>query len=89
MIKMTNSNFTQRGAKDSDLVVMIGRCSLDSEHGRPDLHPANVGCSLLRYTNSDLKNCTNQRPKRKGKTDNLHYTAILGVTLHKEDTGKE
>ena len=62
---MSNSYFTQRGAQDSDLGVMIGRCSLDSQHGRPDRHPANVGCSLFRYTNSDLKNRTNQRPRRK------------------------
>ena len=44
---------------------MIGRCSLDSQHGRPDRHPANVGCSLFRYTNNDSMNPTNQRPKRK------------------------
>ena len=62
---MSNSYFTQRGAKDSDLGVMIGRCSLDSQYRRPERHPENVGCSLFRYTNSDLKNCTNQRPKRK------------------------
>ena len=62
---MSNSNFTQRGAQDSDLGVMISRCSLDSQHGRSDRHPANVGCSLFRYTNSNLKNRTNQRPKRK------------------------
>ena len=65
MIKMSNSNFTQHGTQDSDLGVMISRCSLDSQHGRPDRHPANVDCSLFRYTNSDLKNHTNQKPKRK------------------------
>ena len=65
MIKMSNSYFTQRGAQDSALGVMIGRCSLDSQHGRSDCHPANVGCSLFRYTNSDLMNPNNQRPKRK------------------------
>ena len=31
---MSNSYFTQRGTQDSDLGVMIGRCSLDSQHGR-------------------------------------------------------
>ena len=45
---------------------MIGRCSLDSQHGRLDGHPANVGCSLFRYTN--LRNHINQRPKRKAWT---------------------
>ena len=78
MIKMSNSYFTQRWAQDSNLGVMIGRCSLDSKHGRPCRHPANVGCSLFRHTNSDLKNRTNQRLKRKTWTrqDNqlaLHY----------------
>ena len=41
---------------------MIGRFFLDSQYGRPDSHPANVGCSLFRYTNCDY---TNQRPKEK------------------------
>ena len=62
---MSNSYFTQRGAQDSLLDVLIGRCSLDSQHGRPECHPANVGCSLFRYTNRDLMNPTNQRFKRK------------------------
>ena len=62
---MSNSYFTQRGAQNSALGVMIDRCSLDSQHGWLDRHPANVGCSLFRYTNSDLKNPANQRPKRK------------------------
>ena len=64
-MKMSNSYFTQRGAQESDLGVMIGRCSLDSQHRRASRHLANVGCSLFRYTNSDLKKRTNQRPKRK------------------------
>ena len=89
---MSNSNITQRGTQDSDLGVMIGRCSLDCQHERPDRHPANAGCSLLRYTNVDLRNHTNRDLNGKHglwKTTNLHYTAILGVTPHKEDTGKE
>ena len=45
--------------------VMIGRCSLDSQRGRPICHPANVGCSLFRHTYGDLRNHINQRPKRK------------------------
>ena len=62
---MSNSYFTQRETQDSDLGVMIGRRSLDSQHGRPSRHPASVGCSLFRYTNNDSTNPTNQRPKRK------------------------
>ena len=73
---MSNSNFTQRGTQGSDLGVMIGRCSLDSQHGRPDRHPANVGCSVFRYTNSDLKNHTNQRPKRKTRTREDNQLAL-------------
>ena len=65
MIKILNPNFTQCGSEDSILGVMVGRCSLGSQHGRPNRHPANVGCSFLRYANRDLKNHTNQRPKRK------------------------
>ena len=69
-------------AQDPGSGVMIGRCSLDSEHGRSNRHPANVGCSFFRYTNGDLRNLINQRPKRKAlKTNNLHYTAILGVMM--------
>ena len=85
---MSNSYFTQRGAHDSALGVMIGRCSLDSQHGRLDSHPANVGCSLFRYTNSDLKNPTNQRPKRKTWTreDNqLALRCYFKSNLHKEE----
>ena len=48
---------------------------------------ANVGCSFFRYMNDDLRNHTNQRHGL-GKTTNLHYTAILGATLLKEDIEK-
>ena len=44
---------------------MIGRCSPDSHHGRPDRHPTNVGCSFFRYINDDIRNHNDQRPKRK------------------------
>ena len=71
---MSNSNFTQRGTQN--LGVMIGRCSLDSQRGRSDRHPANVGCSLFRYTNSDLRNHTNQRPKRKTWTREYNQLAL-------------
>ena len=44
---------------------MIGRCSPDSQHKRPDHHPTNVGCSFFRYINDDVRNHSDQRPKRK------------------------
>ena len=65
---MSNSNITQRGTQASGLCLMIGRCSLDSQHGRPDSHPVNVGCSFFRNTNCDLRSHTNQRPQRKAWT---------------------
>ena len=45
--------------------VMIGRCSPDSQHGRPDRHPTNVGCSFFGYINDDVTNLNEQRPKRR------------------------
>ena len=74
MIKMSNHNITQRGTQATDLVVMTGRCSPDSQHERPDRHPTNVGCSFFRYINDDVRNHDNQRPKRKKWTweDNQH-----------------
>ena len=72
------------------LGVMIGRCSIDSQHGRPDSHPVNVGCALFRYLNNDISNQNDQRPKHgREKTINLYYTAILRATLHREVIGKE
>ena len=41
--------------------IMICRCSLDSQHGKLDSHPANVACSFFRYTKNEPKNYTNQR----------------------------
>ena len=34
------------------LGVIIGRCSLHSQHGKSTRHPANVGCSFSRNTNN-------------------------------------
>ena len=65
MIKMSNHNITQRGTQATGLGVMIGRCSPDSQHGRPDRHPTNVGCSFFRYINDDVKNHNEQRLKRR------------------------
>ena len=50
---------TQRGNQATGLSVMIGKCSPDSQHGRPNRHPANVGCSFFMYTNDGLRNYTN------------------------------
>ena len=44
---------------------MIGRCSSDSQHGRPGRHPRNVGCSFFRYINDDVTNHREQRSKRR------------------------
>ena len=49
MIKMSNLNITKRGTLTTGLGTMIGRCSPDSQHGKPDHHPAIVGCSFFRY----------------------------------------
>ena len=70
---MSNQNITQRGTQTTGLVVMIGWCSPNSQHGKPDCHSANVGCSFFRYTNDHLSNHTNQRYKHKTWTreDNL------------------
>ena len=62
---MLNQNMTQRGTQATGLGVMIGRCSPDSQRGRAEGHPANVGCSFFRYTNDDLRNHINQRRKHK------------------------
>ena len=58
--------------------VIIGRCSPDSQHGRPNRHPANVGCSFFRYTNDDLRNHTNQRCKHKIWTREDNQLALHG-----------
>ena len=49
---MTNGNLNQYGDQTTGLGVMIGRYSLDSQHGGPDGHPVNVGCSFSWYTNN-------------------------------------
>ena len=64
MIKMSNHNIT-RGTQATSLGVMIGRCSLDSQHGIPVRHPANVSCSFFRYINDDVRNYNDQKHKHK------------------------
>ena len=73
---MSNSNITRRGTQASGLGVMIDRCSPGSQHGRSKRHPANVGSSLFRYTNGDLRNHTKQRPKRKAWTKEDNQLAL-------------
>ena len=90
---MSNLNITKRGTQATGLGVMIGRCSLDSQHGRHDRHPANVDCSLFRYMNGDISNHNDQRPKRKTWTREDNQLALhcyfLRATLHREVIGKE
>ena len=62
---MSNHNITQRGTQAAGLGVMLDRCSPDSQHGRLDRHPTNVGCSFFRYINDDATNHYEQRPKRR------------------------
>ena len=72
----SNLNITKRGTQATGLGVMIGRCSLDSQHGRPDRHPTNVGCSFFRYMNDDIRNHNDQRPKRKIWTREDNHLAL-------------
>ena len=58
---MTNRNLNQYGAQTTGLGVKIARCSLDSQHGRLDRHPANVGSSFSRYTNNFSFRYTNDK----------------------------
>ena len=55
---------------------MIGRCSPDSQHGRPDCHPSNIGCSFFQYINADLRNQTNLRHKHKTWTREDNQLAL-------------
>ena len=92
MIKMSNHIITKRGTQVICLGVMIGSCSLDNQHGRPNRHPANVGYSLFRYMCGDVRNHNDQRSKRKtwAREDNqLALHCFLRSTLHKEDIRKE
>ena len=73
---MSNHNITQRGTQATGLGVMIGRCSPDSQHGRPDRHLMNVGCSSFRYRNDDVTNYNDQRPTRKTWTREGNQLAL-------------
>ena len=91
MIKMSNHNVTQRGTQATGLGFIIGRCSPDSQQGRPSRHPTNVGCSFFRYINDDVRNHNNQRPKRKTWTredKQLALQCYFRSNPSQKDTGK-
>ena len=62
---MSNHNITKRGTQVTGLGVMIAKCSIDSQHGGSDRHPADVGSYLSRYMNDDIWNHNYQTPKFK------------------------
>ena len=76
MIKISNHNITQRGTQATGLGIMIGRYSPDSQHGRPDRYPTNVGFSFISYINDDVRNHDDQRPKRKTWTKEDNQLAL-------------
>ena len=89
---MSNHNITQPGTQETGLGVMIGSCSPDSQHGWPERHPANADRFFYdtRMTTKETPTTRDLNAKHGlGKTINLHYIAILGATLHKEDIDKE
>ena len=61
IIKMSNPNVTHLGTQATELGVMFGRCSPDSQHGRSGCHPTNVGSSFFRYINYDVTNHNKRR----------------------------
>ena len=76
MIKMLNHNITQCGIQAIGMGVIIGRCSPDSQDGRPDRHPTNVGCSFFRNINDDVRSHNYQRPTRKTWTREGNQLAL-------------
>ena len=78
MTKMFNQNITQSRTQARGVGVIIGRCFPDSQHGRIDCHPANVGYSFFGYTNDDLRN-SNKRRKPQTKNWNVKVTIIPSV----------
>ena len=64
------------GPQATGLGVMIGRCSPDSQHGRTNRHPTNVGGSFFRYINDDVTIHHEQRPKRKTWTKEENQLAL-------------
>ena len=90
--KKTNPN--QCGIQMTDLCVVIGRYSFNSQHGgrRIDRHPANVGYSIS-GTQATNKETTQQREANgkngQEKTTKIYFTVILRAILLKESIGKE
>ena len=79
---MTIQFIIQHGTQTYCLGIMIGRCSLNSQHGGPDRYPVNVGCYNPRYTNNDLSDQTTQTPTEKWtrKTTKMLFIVILILT---------
>ena len=73
---MSTLNITKRETLATGLGAMIGRCSPDSQHVRPDRHPENVGYYLFRYMNDDISNHNDQRLKRKTWTREDNQLAL-------------
>ena len=61
--KMKNRN--QHGTRITVLGVIIGRCSLNSQHAESVRLPANVGCSYFRYTNKNQSNNVSERHQKR------------------------
>ena len=89
---MTNPNVIRNGTQRKGLCIIIGRCSLDSQHVGPSRYPANFGCSYIRYTNNDQNNHSIQRHQRKKWTreDNRNVLhRYLSALLYEEGIEKE
>ena len=71
----------QRGIQATDFGVMIGRWSPDSQYGKLDRHPANVGYPFFRFTNEVLTRDVNTK-QGLGKTTDCYFRS-------NEDIGKE
>ena len=59
ILPMKNDKLKQINMGPRQQVWVIGRCSLDSQHGGPNRHLANVGCSSSRHTNNSSFRYTN------------------------------
>ena len=92
MKNMKNRNIIQRVTQTTSLGIIICRCSLDSQHGGSDQHPANAGF-LFPGTQKTAKAISLIRDVSAenglGKTTNLHFKAILEATRRKVGLEKE
>ena len=55
---------------------MIGRCSPDSQHGRPIVILRMLAALFFRYVNDDVTNHNEQRPKRRTWTREENQLAL-------------